>query len=68
MSGGGHWKLRGIIPRAINQIFNEIACKAESISVVRVSFVEVYNELLYDLLSSTVPSEQTGSELAIQED
>ncbi|OMJ90760.1 hypothetical protein SteCoe_6838 [Stentor coeruleus] len=68
MSGGSqNYKFRGIIPRAISQIFNEIQSKPEFSYVVKVSFAEIYNELIYDLLSSTPPSEQTGN-IMIQDD
>ncbi|OMJ86652.1 hypothetical protein SteCoe_11804 [Stentor coeruleus] len=68
MSGGSqNYKFRGIIPRAISQIFNEIQNKSEFSYVVKVSFAEIYNELIYDLLSNTPPSEQTGN-IMIQDD
>lgn len=40
----------GIIPRAINQIFNHLRCLTDEHSV-RVSHLELYNEQLTDLLS-----------------
>src|SRR5574343_302373 len=62
MSGGSqNYKFRGIIPRAISQIFNEIQSRPEFSYVVKVSYAEIYNELIYDLLSSTPPSEQLGN-------
>jgi kinesin family member 6/9 len=68
MSGGSqNYKFRGIIPRAISQVFTEIQNKPELSYVVRVSYAEIYNELIYDLLSSTPPSEQTGN-IMIQDD
>lgn len=68
MSGGSqNYKLRGIIPRAISQIFNEIQSRPEFSYVVKVSFAEIYNELIYDLLSTTPPSEQLGN-INIQDD
>lgn len=68
MSGGGQsYKYRGIIPRTISQIFHEIQSKVEQAYTVRVSYVEIYNELLYDLLSSVPPSEQSGN-ITIQDD
>ena len=68
MSGGSqNYKFRGIIPRAISQIFNEVQSRLEFSYVVKVSYAEIYNELIYDLLSSTPPSEQLGN-LNIQDD
>ena len=68
MSGGSqNYKFRGIIPRAISQIFNEIQSRPEFSYVIKVSYAEIYNELIYDLLSSTPPSEQLGN-INIQDD
>lgn len=49
---------RGIIPRAIQQLFREISEKPETAVSVRVSYMEIYNETMYDLLSTlpgTIP-------------
>ena len=68
MSGGSqNYKFRGVIPRAIAQIFNEISSKPELSFIVKVSYVEIYNELIYDLLSSTAPADQSGT-IMIQDD
>lgn len=52
--------LSGIIPRALNHLFENIS----SNDVVRVSFLELYNEELYDLLGSS----EDPSRLRIFED
>lgn len=68
MSGtANNYKYRGVIPRAVSQVFHEIQNKLEQAITVRVSFVEIYNELLYDLISPVPPSEQTGN-INIQDD
>ncbi|KAK9835721.1 hypothetical protein WJX74_006610 [Apatococcus lobatus] len=41
---------RGIIPRSISVIFDEIAKRAEFNFLVHVSYLEIYNEVGYDLL------------------
>lgn len=41
---------RGIIPRAIQQIFEEKEAKPEAGIVVHMSYMEIYQEGLYDLL------------------
>lgn len=42
----------GVIPRAINEIFDVISSMLDHDFVVNCSFVELYQEKLYDLLSS----------------
>ena len=41
----------GIIPRALNDIFDNLRIGETVESFVRVSFVELYNEEIFDLLS-----------------
>ncbi|KAL7746526.1 hypothetical protein RI367_008176 [Sorochytrium milnesiophthora] len=43
-------ELRGIIPNAFNHIFNHIARTPQKQFLVRVSFLEIYNEEIRDLL------------------
>ena len=50
MTGSETWHLRGIIPRVISLIFNEIDSKAGFDYNVYVTFLEIYNENGYDLL------------------
>jgi kinesin family protein 6/9 len=45
------YKVRGVIPRAVQQVFQEIAARPEQAITVRVSFLEIYNEALFDLLA-----------------
>ncbi|KAM6101624.1 kinesin-like protein KIF9 isoform 5-T5 [Theristicus caerulescens] len=49
------YKHRGIIPRAIQQVFKATADSVDPFVTVRISYLEIYNETLSDLLS-TVPS------------
>jgi len=54
MSGNpAAYQHRGIVPRAIAQIFREVDMRVEKEFTVRVSYLEIYNESMYDLLSST---------------
>jgi kinesin family member 6/9 len=39
-----NFKYRGIIPRSINQIFLEIGSHHENDFVIKVSYLEIYNE------------------------
>ena len=43
----------GIIPRALAQLFDELRMQQEAEFSVRVSFLELYNEDIFDLLSAT---------------
>ncbi|XP_035268628.1 kinesin-like protein KIF9 [Anguilla anguilla] len=54
------YKERGIIPRAIQEVFREVERRSDHIITVRLSFLEIYNETLLDLLSS-VKDTPTGA-------
>jgi len=47
--------------RAISHIFQEISAKIEQEVTVKCGYVEIYNELMYDLLSQVPSIEQTGN-------
>ncbi|NXE56035.1 KIF9 protein, partial [Casuarius casuarius] len=53
------YKHRGIIPRAIQQVLKATAHCVDRFITVRVSYLEIYNETLFDLLS-TMTSSGTG--------
>ena len=42
----------GIIPRALAQLFDELKLQQEAEFTVRTSFLELYNEEIFDLLSA----------------
>jgi kinesin family protein 6/9 len=42
---------RGVIPRALHYLFQEIEMREDREVTVRVSYLEIYNEELYDLLA-----------------
>ncbi len=66
MSGSTlNYKYRGVIPRSITAVFEEIGNKFEQDVIVRVSYVEIYNELMFDLLSPVPTHEQSGSSITI---
>ncbi|KAJ8418761.1 hypothetical protein AAFF_G00002600 [Aldrovandia affinis] len=46
------YKERGIIPRALQEVFREVEQRSDHMITVRLSFLEIYNETLLDLLSS----------------
>eukprot|EP00668_Euglena_longa_P011895 GGOE01014315.1.p1 GENE.GGOE01014315.1~~GGOE01014315.1.p1 ORF type:complete len:741 (+),score=211.83 GGOE01014315.1:42-2264(+) len=66
MTGGNDFKQRGLVPRAIAQVFNDIVAKPEQSFQIRVSYMEIYNERIYDLLRD--PGDAPSEELQIQED
>lgn len=68
MSGTpNNYSYRGVIPRAITRVFQEIGNKPDIDFTVKVSYLEIYNETFFDLLSPT-PSHQQKGEISIQED
>lgn len=62
-----NFKYRGLIPRAVTQIFQEIGSVSEHDVTVSVSYLEIYNEQLFDLLSDE-PRQVHGSGLSILND
>ncbi|XP_059182593.1 kinesin-like protein KIF9 isoform X2 [Centropristis striata] len=46
------YKQRGIIPRALQEVFQELEKRTEHAFSVHLSYLEIYNETLVDLLSS----------------
>ncbi|XP_028390814.1 kinesin-like protein KIF11-A isoform X2 [Dendronephthya gigantea] len=60
-SEGGSWDTEpqaGIIPRAMQQLFERLEAMPDCEYSVRVSFLEIYNEDLFDLLGSTLDSQK----------
>ncbi|NWX01424.1 KIF9 protein, partial [Caloenas nicobarica] len=47
------YKHRGIIPRAIQQVFKATTRSVDPFVTVRISYLEIYNETMFDLLSPT---------------
>ena len=62
-----NFNYRGIIPRAITRLFQELGGKIDYDSKVSISYLEIYNETIFDLLSPLPPNEQKG-EINFQED
>ncbi|XP_074641971.1 kinesin-like protein KIF9 [Tubulanus polymorphus] len=63
-----NYKHRGVIPRSLSQIFREIDDRPESAISVRVSYLEIYNETMFDLLSTLPESNNPISPMAVVED
>merc|ERR1719499_2746888 len=51
--------LEGVIPRSVKDIFAHIMEKQDTEFLVKVSFMELYNEQLFDLLSTKPRREDT---------
>ncbi|XP_078254470.1 kinesin-like protein KIF9 [Rhinoraja longicauda] len=62
------YEYRGIIPRAIQQIFKEVADQADLALTIYVSYLEIYNETLYDLLSTMCDGSTSDAQMTIAED
>lgn len=62
-----NFKYRGITPRTLSLIFQEIDSRFDQQVTVKVSYIEIYNELMFDLLSPVPTHEQSGN-IAIVED
>jgi len=45
------YQTRGMVQRALNQVYQSIESKPEAAITVRISYLEIYNERLYDLLN-----------------
>ncbi|GAX79184.1 hypothetical protein CEUSTIGMA_g6624.t1 [Chlamydomonas eustigma] len=60
-----HFQRRGLIPQAIHHIFRDIDMRVDKMYTVHVSYLEIYNDQMYDLLSDKPGSNES---LAILED
>jgi hypothetical protein len=45
------YEYRGVIPRAISDVFREIESRPDTQFIVRVSYFEIYNETIRDLIA-----------------
>ncbi|XP_062424650.1 kinesin-like protein KIF9 isoform X3 [Rhea pennata] len=59
------YKHRGIIPRAIQQVLKATAHCVDRFVTVRVSYLEIYNETLFDLLSTMTSSGTSDVQMAV---
>ncbi|XP_040287413.1 kinesin-like protein KIF9 isoform X2 [Bufo bufo] len=63
-----NYKNRGIIPRALQQVYKEIAEQTDCTVTVRISYLEIYNETLLDLLSSMPDVPASDTQMTIVDD
>ena len=59
---------RGIIPRSITRLFNEISNKPEFDFNIQVSYLEIYNEIMFDLLPESGNFVGERANIEFQED
>ena len=59
---------RGIIPRAITKLFNEISNKPEFEFNIQISYLEIYNEIMFDLLPESGNFKGERANIEFQED
>ena len=64
----GNFQHRGIIPRAISQLYKDIDGRAESDITVRISYLEIYKDKMYDLLCTLDGDGVSSNNLTITED
>ena len=58
------YRRRGLVPRALSHVFREIRSRSAAASItVRVSYIEIYNENMHDLLAD--PAAEAPEELVI---
>lgn len=64
-----NYQHRGIAPRAIAQVYEEVENRIEVAYSIRVSYMEIYNDRIYDLLESFQPgSGNRSGDLVVVED
>ncbi|KAM6283120.1 kinesin-like protein KIF9 [Porphyrio hochstetteri] len=59
------YEQRGLIPRALEQVFKATAHSADPLIRVRISYLEIYQETLCDLLASTPGDGTSDTPLAV---
>lgn len=59
---------RGIAPRAVSQVFSEIDARPDINYAVYVSYCEIYNDKIFDLLDSEGSDPKNGPDYVIAED
>ncbi|XP_010281376.1 PREDICTED: kinesin-like protein KIF9, partial [Phaethon lepturus] len=65
MGATAEYKHRGIIPRAIQQVFKATAHSLDPFVTVRISYLEIYNETLFDLLATTTSNGTSDMQMAV---
>jgi len=53
------FKYRGILPRAINQVYAQTSANFDQAITIRISYAEIYNERIRDLLPSVKANQES---------
>ncbi|KAM7035975.1 kinesin-like protein KIF9 [Passerculus sandwichensis] len=61
------YRNRGIIPRAIQQVFKSAATFLNILVTVRISYLEIYNEALFDLLAPALGRGCKDNQLSVMD-
>ncbi|CAN8185192.1 unnamed protein product [Coccothraustes coccothraustes] len=61
------YRNRGIIPRAIQQVFKSAAAFLNILVTLRISYLEIYNEALFDLLAPALGRGCKDTQLAVMD-
>lgn len=48
------YKYRGLVPRAVAQVYHEIAARFDQAVTIRISYIEIYNEMVRVSSISTI--------------
>uniref|UniRef100_A0A1I8IJC1 Kinesin-like protein n=1 Tax=Macrostomum lignano TaxID=282301 RepID=A0A1I8IJC1_9PLAT len=59
---------RGLVPRALSHLYKEIEAKSDLAITVRITYLEIYNDTMLDLLATMPDSQEAGSPLVITEE
>ncbi|NWX16162.1 KIF9 protein, partial [Aegotheles bennettii] len=59
------YRHRGIIPRAVQQVFKAMAQSVDPFITIRISYLEIYNETLMDLLATTTSDGSSETQLMV---
>src|ERR1700744_970082 len=67
--GSKSYQYRGLTARSANEIFQAIAGRIDQTTVVKVSYLEIYGEQMFDLLAPLLNKNPTEpADLLVQED
>ncbi|KAJ8019432.1 Kinesin-like protein KIF9 [Holothuria leucospilota] len=63
-----NYQQRGLIPRVISAVYQQIEKRVEQAITIRISYLEIYNEAMFDLLSTLPEAYMGAQQMTITED